>query len=249
MMLCAARQQPRKSHREEEKSWTLFFAVASTVQARHNTFAASQEMGLLMKFSLVVLTVGRMEGKSISIALPEFVIGRDPQCQLRPASALISKRHCALIQRDGKAFVVDFGSTNGTYLNDERVEGERPLQQGDRLKIGPLEFRVELELPEVVEQAPPAPATMAASEDEAAAAMLLSLRDDGSPMPSSPGVDSEGVPTGSTVMETFPPPVDAPSAQVKGGASDREKAAKTAQGNTSNAAKAILEKYMRRPKS
>ena len=47
-----------------------------------------------MKLSLLVLTPGKMEGKSIPITIPQFVIGRDPQCNLRPASALISKRHC-----------------------------------------------------------------------------------------------------------------------------------------------------------
>jgi hypothetical protein len=49
-----------------------------------------------MKLSLVVLTPGKMEGKSIPITLSQFLIGRDPQCHLRPASALVSKRHCAL---------------------------------------------------------------------------------------------------------------------------------------------------------
>src|SRR5438046_884028 len=98
-----------------------------------------------MKLSLVVLTTGKMEGKSIPISLPQFIVGRDPQCHLRPASALISKRHCALIMRDGKAFVRDFGSTNGTFLNEERLEGEKELHDQDSLKVGPLEFRVHLE--------------------------------------------------------------------------------------------------------
>src|SRR3954453_21117558 len=98
-----------------------------------------------MKFTLLVLTPGKQEGKTIEVKLPQFLVGRDPQCHLRPASALISKRHCALIQRDGKAFVRDFGSTNGTYVNDERVEGERELKNEDRLKIGPIMFAVQLE--------------------------------------------------------------------------------------------------------
>src|SRR5215467_6865446 len=98
-----------------------------------------------MKLSLVVLTAGKQEGKILPIALSQFVIGRDPQCQLRPASALISKRHCALIQREGKAFVRDFDSTNGTFVNNEQVKGEIELHNGDQLKIGPLMFTVLLE--------------------------------------------------------------------------------------------------------
>jgi len=98
-----------------------------------------------MKLSLLVLTPGKMEGKTLEVTLAQFLVGRDPQCHLRPASPLISKRHCAIIQRDGKAFVRDFGSTNGTQVNDEPVQGERELHQDDQLKIGPLLFTVRLD--------------------------------------------------------------------------------------------------------
>ncbi|MGH7223690.1 MAG: FHA domain-containing protein, partial [Gemmataceae bacterium] len=89
-----------------------------------------------MKLSLVVLTPGSNQGKVLEIKLSQFVIGRDPQCQLRPASPMISKRHCALIQRDGKAFIRDFDSTNGSFANNVPVNGEVELHEGDQLKIG-----------------------------------------------------------------------------------------------------------------
>src|ERR1700680_1138138 len=98
-----------------------------------------------MKLSLLVLTAGKQEGKTLEIKLPQFLVGRDPQCHLRPASALISKRHCVLIQREEKAFIRDFDSTNGLSVNDEPVKGERELHDGDQLKIGPIEFKVRLE--------------------------------------------------------------------------------------------------------
>src|SRR5260370_31993794 len=98
-----------------------------------------------MKLSLVVLTPGKMEGKSIPINLPQFLIGRDPQCHLRPASPLISKRHCAVIIRGEKAFVRDFESTNGTAVNEQPIKGEQELKHNDSLRVGPLDFRVVLE--------------------------------------------------------------------------------------------------------
>src|SRR5947199_9301821 len=98
-----------------------------------------------MKLSLMVLSAGKAAGQTIPITLPQFIIGRDPQCQLRPASAVISKRHCALLVRGDKAFVRDFDSTNGTFVNDEPVKGERQLSHADRLKVGPLLFDVQLE--------------------------------------------------------------------------------------------------------
>ena len=74
-----------------------------------------------MKVSLVV-TTGSHEGRSIPLTGPQFLIGRDPQCQLRPASQAISKLHCAILVRDGKVYLKDFGSTNGTLVNDALVQ-------------------------------------------------------------------------------------------------------------------------------
>jgi predicted component of type VI protein secretion system len=241
-----------------------------------------------MKLSLVVLTEGKQQGKVLNIPLAQFLIGRDPQCHLRPASALISKRHCALIQRDGKAYIRDFDSTNGTLLNDQPVKGEVELHHDDQLKVGPLLFAVRLEASPPVNRPTPAPPTKAAAtlssaatktvrepKPEAAtanatpppktapkpepapaggngaeddiAALLLSLDDDGTG-----NQQAAEVPEGSTVMDV-PAPVkeDDPAgstAKMQTG-KPGEKDKKKPDGNTANAAKSILEKYMRRPRS
>jgi len=201
-----------------------------------------------MKLCLVVLTPGKSEGKVIPVTLSQFVIGRDPQCHLRPASAVISKRHCALLVRDGKIFLRDFDSTNGTFINDEPVKGEVEVHHDDRLKVGPLLFGVRVEAaatPPVNRPTPPppakAPAQSEGSDDDSIAAMLLSLQDDSGGESGSP---SE-VPEGSTVMDMQAPPMP------EGGApavKEKEKDKKKNDGNTSSAAKAILEKYMKRPR-
>jgi FHA domain len=203
-----------------------------------------------MKLSLVVLTAGKMEGKAIPINLAQFLIGRDPQCHLRPTSPLISKRHCAVEIRGDKVFVRDFDSTNGTLVNGIPVKNEAELSDGDLLKAGPLEFRAVLERSVPVSKPTPPPPTAGASDDEAAAAMLLSIQDGDLTAAEGVPVDSEGIPTGSTLMEVLKPGTvpEEPEDKSKGGGAKREAAAKAAQGNTSTAAKAILEKYMRRPR-
>lgn len=220
-----------------------------------------------MKVSLVVLTEGKSAGKVIPVTLAQFVIGRDPDCQLRPASALISKRHCAVLVRGEKVFIRDFDSTNGTFVNDEPVKGERELRPQDKLKAGPLLFEVRIEATPAVNKPTPAPANKAPAakppaekapaakaaapaasgggDDESVAAMLLSLQDDG---PSSSGSSgSPEVPEGSTVMEIMTPPLP----PEEGGDKAKPAAGKPAapKENTSSAAKAILEKYMRRPRN
>src|SRR5713226_1916307 len=112
-----------------------------------------------MKLSLAVMTPGKGEGKVIPITLSQFLIGRDPQCHLRPASAVISKRHCALLMRGDKVFVRDFDSTNGTFVNDQPIKGEVELQNDDRLKIGPLDFAVRIEAGTAVDKPTPVPPT------------------------------------------------------------------------------------------
>jgi predicted component of type VI protein secretion system len=97
-----------------------------------------------MKLSLVVAQ-GVHAGKVIPVTSAEFVIGRDPQCQLRPASPAISKQHCVLAAREGKVYIRDCGSTNGTFINGEQVAGEREVSTGHRLKVGPLEFDIRIE--------------------------------------------------------------------------------------------------------
>ena len=97
--------------------------------------------GHLMKLSLVVKAAGKMEGHVLPITLSQFVVGRDPQCHLRPASPMISKRHCAVLQRDGKAYIRDFGSTNGTFLNDQPVKDEVELHDKRPLEDRPAAVR------------------------------------------------------------------------------------------------------------
>src|ERR1022692_1404945 len=132
-----------------------------------------------MKISLMVLSAGSAAGKSLPVNTAQFIIGRDPECNLRPASAMISKRHCAVVVKNGTVFLRDFGSTNGTFVNDEPVKGEVPLKNGDLLKVGPLSFKVVIEGQPAPSKptSPPKPKSADLTDDDAAAA-LLSIDDD-----------------------------------------------------------------------
>ncbi|HEY7326416.1 MAG TPA: FHA domain-containing protein [Gemmataceae bacterium] len=211
-----------------------------------------------MKLSIVVLTPGPAEGKVIPINVPQFVVGRDPDCQLRPTSLHISKRHCALLRREDKVFVRDFDSMNGTFINDRQIKGEIELRDGDKLRVGPLTFGVRLEAAVVDRPAPlPTPKATApkppsgptasspaqepsrsVSEEDEAAATLLAMQDTDAPGASSP---SE-VPEGSTVHD-LPLPIIAEMVANK----EKEKPKQSA-GDTSTAAKSILDKYIKRPR-
>jgi predicted component of type VI protein secretion system len=196
-----------------------------------------------MKVSLVVAH-GAHLGKEIPIKGAQFVIGRDPECQLRPASPMISRRHCAVLVRQGKVYLRDFGSTNGTQLNGQRVEGEVELHHEDRIKADPLIFTIH------IEEAPlPQPADKPGSdqhEDDSIADMLLDGSEEiGSALSSLDGIGAE-VPLGTTVMEipAIPETEPDPKGQKAGPAKKDEK--KPALENTAAAAKLLLDKYTRR---
>jgi len=203
-----------------------------------------------MKLSLMVLSEGKARGQSIPITLQQFLIGRDKECQLRPASQMISKRHCAVLMKAGKAFVRDFGSTNGTFVNEEPVKGERELNHDDLLKVGPLQFRVVVELtPPVNKPTPPPPKSSGGTDDDAVAAMLLSLQDEGGAAPAGAPVDGDGVPSGTTVHMPSPVAGETPAEGESKPGDKKEPPKKKESGNTAEAAAAILEKYTRRQRS
>src|SRR5450631_881662 len=123
-----------------------------------------------MKISLMVLSAGKAAGKALPINAAQFIIGRDPQCNLRPASAMISKRHCAILVKGGQVLLRDFESTNGTFVNDEQIKGEVPLKDGDVLRLGPLSFKVVIEgMPAPSKPTPPPKPKGAELSDEDAA--------------------------------------------------------------------------------
>jgi|HubBroStandDraft_6_1064221.scaffolds.fasta_scaffold67009_2 pSer/pThr/pTyr-binding forkhead associated (FHA) protein len=85
---------------------------------------------------------GRHHGRVIPLATKKFLIGREQDCHLRPNSELVSRHHCVFTVDDFSVHVRDLGSTNGTYVNDQRVRGEILLNSGDRIRVGKLDFEL-----------------------------------------------------------------------------------------------------------
>jgi EAL domain-containing protein (putative c-di-GMP-specific phosphodiesterase class I) len=81
-----------------------------------------------------------------------FLIGRQVGAHLRLSASEVSRRHAIIFSRDGELWVQEFGSTNGTFVNRQRVEGEQRLRNGDILHFGPLEFRLVYSRPLTAEE-------------------------------------------------------------------------------------------------
>jgi hypothetical protein len=88
------------------------------------------------------LLVERAAGHPVGVAYDladGATLGRG-DVEIRLEDPFASARH-ARISRQGHVVVIeDLGSTNGTYLNEEQLNGPQPLHSGDRIRIGDSEF-------------------------------------------------------------------------------------------------------------
>ncbi|MFL5867100.1 MAG: FHA domain-containing protein, partial [Thermoleophilaceae bacterium] len=80
------------------------------------------------------------------------VVGRDPGADVVIADSEISTKHAAFDLVDSGIAVQDLGSTNGTFVNGQRVTGSQPLQPGDRIQLGTTVVEVQWPVQTTAEQ-------------------------------------------------------------------------------------------------
>jgi hypothetical protein len=79
---------------------------------------------------------GPNEGNLIELSKEVTLIGRDVTNEVILADAEISRRHARLTETRSGYVLEDLGSTNGTYVNEERLSGPRILIPGDEIALG-----------------------------------------------------------------------------------------------------------------
>jgi hypothetical protein len=75
----------------------------------------------------------------------DLVLGRGDRAEIRLEDPFASSRHARIFEQGNSVVVEDLGSTNGTYLNEELLQSQRPLHPGDRVRIGDSEFTFEVD--------------------------------------------------------------------------------------------------------
>jgi pSer/pThr/pTyr-binding forkhead associated (FHA) protein len=93
-----------------------------------------------------VLVMFRSDGerRSFSMARDMTVVGRREDCDLRIPLGEVSRKHCRIL-RDGDSLKLeDLGSSNGTFLNGQRVQ-EAMLSPGDTIQVGPVVFVLQID--------------------------------------------------------------------------------------------------------
>ena len=118
------------------------------------------------------------EQQPVPLNREHTLIGRLDDCHVRIPIAGVSRKHCEIVVNSGSITIRDLGSSNGTYVNQERIESQ-PLSAGDLISVGGLVFVLSVNgepgdidaemmfedgLPEEETPSVPAPAPAAAKE-------------------------------------------------------------------------------------
>jgi pSer/pThr/pTyr-binding forkhead associated (FHA) protein len=110
-----------------------------------NDFAfAPLAQGSAMKARLIEMGQTAEQTRRIPVTQAEFLIGRGTDCDLRLPVSSISRHHCIIRLGNEEVTLVDLGSSNGTYLNGQRIRSQADVHHGDEIKLGACRFKVEL---------------------------------------------------------------------------------------------------------
>jgi two-component system cell cycle response regulator len=123
--------------------------MASIIPGRRTAISLPSERPKGAGQPCLVMISGAEMGRRIDLTHEEVSIGRSDQCTVCVNSDLVSRRHAVVNRVLGHYIVVDLKSTNGTFVNDQRIE-RATLKDGDLLRTGKtvlkyLENNLELE--------------------------------------------------------------------------------------------------------
>jgi pSer/pThr/pTyr-binding forkhead associated (FHA) protein len=176
--------------------------------------------------------VSLTDGREYVVTGQSLVFGRDAACDVVITDKSVSRRH-AEIMATPKGYVLIDSSTNGTFVNGERVQGQRLLARADVIRIGTDEFRFYADrAPQPVAASPPpvrpAAAPAAASPAPPAVAppaVAPAPRAAPSPPPAAPAAAPVSVSPAAPQRPPAPPqpmPVSAPAGPGAPGAAEKQ---------------------------
>jgi two-component system, cell cycle response regulator len=100
-----------------------------------------QTIGVFEACLIHIYPTGTEIGRRYVLGPELIVFGRSDGVEVRIPDNSVSRRHAVVEPGTNGFFISDLGSTNGTFVNDERLEAKRLLQDGDYLRIGNSIFR------------------------------------------------------------------------------------------------------------
>ena len=91
----------------------------------------------------LLVVEGANAGETISLDEAPLLIGRGSDAAIKLDDDYVSTRHARIGESNGTFYVEDLGSTNGTFVNGERITAKTLVRAGDAIRIGQTELRLE----------------------------------------------------------------------------------------------------------
>ncbi|HEX8488022.1 MAG TPA: FHA domain-containing protein [Propionibacteriaceae bacterium] len=92
---------------------------------------------------IVIITGGNQAGMSAELAGGVVLIGRGADCQLILDDDYVSTRHARIVASESGIYVEDLGSTNGSYVNGQRITAPTSVTLADTVRIGKTVMKLE----------------------------------------------------------------------------------------------------------
>ncbi|MBD0292650.1 MAG: FHA domain-containing protein [Jiangellaceae bacterium] len=86
--------------------------------------------------SKIVVVEGPDQGRSAPLDMAPVMFGRGPDSSIPLNDEYVSTRHARLVPHEGQWYVEDLGSTNGTYVGNDRIVRPTPVGAKSRLRLG-----------------------------------------------------------------------------------------------------------------
>jgi ABC-type multidrug transport system ATPase subunit/predicted component of type VI protein secretion system len=127
------------------------FSNSAAAQVAAQAEPAVKKMGTMVLTSDTPLQITRDGGADrprVFLSRPfgnsgQLTVGRGEECDIRLDGLLISNRHAAVLNTTAGPMIDDLSSTNGTYINGQRITGRKPIRPEDVIQIGPFVLKVD----------------------------------------------------------------------------------------------------------
>lgn len=96
-----------------------------------------------------LVVVGGAKEAEVTLRKLPATIGRSKEATITLPHGLVSRLHCEIFEEQGILYVRDLNSLNGTFLNNEKISGSRPLLPDQLLTLGNVTFRASYEIPDI----------------------------------------------------------------------------------------------------
>jgi len=120
----------------------LFIFLFSAIRIIWKDFSKMAKEESLNIIPPIYLAINSGINDTRTFTLPEIIIGRSPSCDFRISDETVSSKHARLFFNLNQWWVEDYGSSNGSFLNEINLSTAAVLTQGDQLRLGKIRINI-----------------------------------------------------------------------------------------------------------